>query len=180
MRRADWTQIRSGKLKRLTLQESKEQNQRIARLLLAKDVVTNTPAFLYNWTVGLVASRRPYVWTEAPINLGHVIDVINRVHAHEILVNGVFNGDPHPGNILLCPDGRIGLIDYGQVGHAVLCGLARCCAVVCGLVRSCAVLCGLVRSCAVLCGLVRSCAVLCGLVRCFVVLCGLVRHDWRD
>lgn len=23
--------------------------------------------------------------------------------------------DPHPGNILLTPDGRLGLIDYGQI-----------------------------------------------------------------
>jgi aarF domain-containing kinase len=37
------------------------------------------------------------------------------VHAHEIFVDGCFNGDPHPGNVLLLPDGRLGLIDYGQV-----------------------------------------------------------------
>jgi aarF domain-containing kinase len=30
------------------------------------------------------------------------------------MIAGVFNGDPHPGNILLLKDGRIGLIDYGQ------------------------------------------------------------------
>jgi len=36
------------------------------------------------------------------------------VHGFEILLGGLYNGDPHPGNILLCPDGRIGLIDYGQ------------------------------------------------------------------
>ena len=27
---------------------------------------------------------------------------------------GLFNADPHPGNILVMPDGRLGLIDYGQ------------------------------------------------------------------
>ena len=36
------------------------------------------------------------------------------VHAYEIFECGTFNGDPHPGNILLMPDGRLGLIDYGQ------------------------------------------------------------------
>jgi aarF domain-containing kinase len=30
---------------------------------------------------------------------------------------GAFNGDPHPGNILLLKDGRLGLIDYGQVRY---------------------------------------------------------------
>lgn len=38
-----------------------------------------------------------------------------RVHGHQIFVDGAFNGDPHPGNILLTPDGKLGLIDYGQV-----------------------------------------------------------------
>ena len=40
-------------------------------------------------------------------------------HRYQIFVDGVFNGDPHPGNILLMPDGRLGLIDYGQVNMTV-------------------------------------------------------------
>ena len=30
-------------------------------------------------------------------------------------MDGLFNADQHPGNILLMPDGRLGLIDFGQV-----------------------------------------------------------------
>lgn len=30
-------------------------------------------------------------------------------------MDGYFNADPHAGNFLLMPDGRIGLIDFGQV-----------------------------------------------------------------
>eukprot|EP00522_Entomoneis_paludosa_P013040 CAMPEP_0172449618 /NCGR_PEP_ID=MMETSP1065-20121228/8276_1 /TAXON_ID=265537 /ORGANISM="Amphiprora paludosa, Strain CCMP125" /LENGTH=654 /DNA_ID=CAMNT_0013201323 /DNA_START=22 /DNA_END=1986 /DNA_ORIENTATION=+ len=37
------------------------------------------------------------------------------VHGHQIFVNGFFNGDPHPGNCLEIKDGRLGLIDFGQV-----------------------------------------------------------------
>ena len=37
-----------------------------------------------------------------------------RDRGHSILVAGIFSGDPHPGNVLLMPDGRLGLIDYGQ------------------------------------------------------------------
>eukprot|EP00439_Symbiodinium_sp_Y106_P068289 s2412_g11.t1 len=40
----------------------------------------------------------------------------------------VFNADPHPGNILMMPDGRIGLIDFGQCRRLSLeekAGLAR-------------------------------------------------------
>lgn len=30
---------------------------------------------------------------------------------------GMFHADPHPGNILVTPDGRVGLIDFGMVGQ---------------------------------------------------------------
>lgn len=33
---------------------------------------------------------------------------------HQIFHDGLYNGDPHPGNILLLDCGRLGLIDYGQ------------------------------------------------------------------
>ncbi|GAA5604793.1 MULTISPECIES: ABC1 kinase family protein [Streptomyces] len=36
---------------------------------------------------------------------------------HQILRVGVFHADPHPGNMLLLDDGRIGLIDFGSVGR---------------------------------------------------------------
>jgi ubiquinone biosynthesis protein len=35
----------------------------------------------------------------------------------EIMVDGIFHADPHPGNLMLLDDGRIGLIDYGSVGR---------------------------------------------------------------
>jgi ubiquinone biosynthesis protein len=35
----------------------------------------------------------------------------------QIVVDGIFHADPHPGNILLLADGRLGLIDFGAVGR---------------------------------------------------------------
>lgn len=34
----------------------------------------------------------------------------------QIFELGMFHADPHPGNILVAPPGRVGLIDFGQVG----------------------------------------------------------------
>ncbi|KAF1773597.1 Protein kinase-like domain [Phytophthora cactorum] len=51
------------------------------------------------------------------LNLPEILKLIMDVHGYEIFVDGSFNGDPHPGNILLLEDGRLGLIDYGQVKH---------------------------------------------------------------
>lgn len=42
------------------------------------------------------------------------IDLLVDVHGHQIFVDGVFNGDPHPGNIMELDDGKLGLIDFGQ------------------------------------------------------------------
>ncbi|MCP2337655.1 ABC1 kinase family protein [Actinomadura rupiterrae] len=35
----------------------------------------------------------------------------------QIMLDGVFHADPHPGNLLLLDDGRLGLIDFGSVGR---------------------------------------------------------------
>ena len=35
----------------------------------------------------------------------------------QILVEGFFHADPHPGNVLLTPDGRLGLVDLGMVAR---------------------------------------------------------------
>ncbi|WP_229845027.1 ABC1 kinase family protein [Streptomyces cinnamoneus] len=35
----------------------------------------------------------------------------------QVLVDGTFHADPHPGNILLLEDGRVALIDFGSVGR---------------------------------------------------------------
>lgn len=37
------------------------------------------------------------------------------VYLHQILVDGVFHADPHPGNLLLTRDHRLGLMDFGMV-----------------------------------------------------------------
>ena len=35
----------------------------------------------------------------------------------QIFIDGLFHADPHPGNILVLKGGKIGLIDFGIVGH---------------------------------------------------------------
>lgn len=35
----------------------------------------------------------------------------------QILLDGTFHCDPHPGNVLVMPDGGLGLLDYGVVGR---------------------------------------------------------------
>jgi aarF domain-containing kinase len=75
----------------------------------------------WNWLRGWLGCPPTHV----PLNHAHLMDELLRVHGHEVLVDGAFNGDPHPGNVLVSrPRGhaqppRIALVDYGQV--KVLC-----------------------------------------------------------
>lgn len=70
--------------------------------------------------IALGLAQRAHV----PLNHARLIDELLSVHGHEILINGAFNGDPHPGNLLLSHPSaekygddnyKLALIDYGQV-----------------------------------------------------------------
>lgn len=51
---------------------------------------------------------------------GHSRTVIARKFAdlifHQILIDGFFHGDPHPGNVLVMADGKLALLDFGLTG----------------------------------------------------------------
>jgi predicted unusual protein kinase regulating ubiquinone biosynthesis (AarF/ABC1/UbiB family) len=57
----------------------------------------------------------PVEWTE--IDGSGLASDLFRGYLHQILVDGLFHADPHPGNVLLTPDRRLGLIDLGMVGR---------------------------------------------------------------
>ena len=40
-----------------------------------------------------------------------------RAYLHQIVVDGFFHADPHPGNVFVTDDQNIALIDLGMVGH---------------------------------------------------------------
>lgn len=40
-----------------------------------------------------------------------------KAYLKQVLVDGVFHADPHPGNVFLTDDGDIALLDLGMVGH---------------------------------------------------------------
>jgi ubiquinone biosynthesis protein len=44
-------------------------------------------------------------------------DELFRAYLKQILVDGIFHADPHPGNVFLTDDDRVALIDLGMVGY---------------------------------------------------------------
>ena len=95
-----------------------DEYEAIERMLKWREMSLTVRRLAWNWTVGWI----PGVTTIAssprilpPVNIPKALDLLWEVHAFEMLISGALNGDPHPGNMLLCDDGKIGLIDYGQV-----------------------------------------------------------------
>jgi len=104
--------VRNGNAEDLATQARKMKLYQLS--CNVKAALSNTAITLYNWTLGWVAAPKPYVHVDRLINLGEVLQILARVYGHQVLVSGFINGDPHPGNLMLLPDGRLGLIDYGQ------------------------------------------------------------------
>ena len=102
------------------------QLRNIERQIKFRDFLWNSLGFMINNSFGYLFAllgnpKGKYVvdhkQTTIPLNIKYILDLVASVHGYELFINGAFNGDPHPGNILVLDDGRLGLIDYGQVKH---------------------------------------------------------------
>jgi len=124
--------VKDGTLELKTLEQSQNEHAYISWMLFLNKWAfsLNSVRWVYNHTLQPVYSQifgsntaisAPWKYsfheTSATplLDLGHTLKILCEVHASQILECGSFNGDPHPGNILLLEDGRLGLIDYGQV-----------------------------------------------------------------
>jgi predicted unusual protein kinase regulating ubiquinone biosynthesis (AarF/ABC1/UbiB family) len=62
-----------------------------------------------------VTSISPLVRTE--LDGGPLLDDLFKAYLKQVLIDGLFHADPHPGNVFLTTDQRIALLDLGMVGH---------------------------------------------------------------
>lgn len=51
------------------------------------------------------------------LECGVLVEELFKAYLKQVLVDGLFHADPHPGNILITRDNRIALIDLGMAGH---------------------------------------------------------------
>jgi predicted unusual protein kinase regulating ubiquinone biosynthesis (AarF/ABC1/UbiB family) len=53
------------------------------------------------------------------VDLDHQVlaDTLVRAYLKQIVIDGVFHADPHPGNVFVTDDGRLALIDLGMIGR---------------------------------------------------------------
>lgn len=146
-----WAKI-SGKSVRELMESQRagltfEEFEKYLGAVNAQRRVSNVWKAVYNWTAGWVAPNKDYRYiskADLPLNHAKLVDDLILIHGHQVLVDGRFNADCHPGksflspaasyfamylclkenvvlcigNVLLCrtKDGapQLGLIDYGM------------------------------------------------------------------
>lgn len=84
----------------------------------------------FDWLAGSVSPSSSSNALPAPptFDLYSLPEVLFEVQGHMLFESGFVNTDPHPGNIMFLDDGRLGLIDWGQVKRLTVeqrCQLAR-------------------------------------------------------
>jgi ubiquinone biosynthesis protein len=52
-----------------------------------------------------------------PDEMPRLINTLVRLMLQTIFEEGLFHADPHPGNVLVLPDGRLSLLDFGMTGE---------------------------------------------------------------
>jgi predicted unusual protein kinase regulating ubiquinone biosynthesis (AarF/ABC1/UbiB family) len=53
----------------------------------------------------------------ADAHASELADELFRAYLHQVILDGAFHADPHPGNVLLTDEGRIALLDLGMVSR---------------------------------------------------------------
>jgi len=66
------------------------------------------------WLDGV--SVREVTWLDARERV-KLADTLLRTFLEQMLQDGVFHADPHPGNVMVLADGSLGLIDFGAAGR---------------------------------------------------------------
>ena len=46
-----------------------------------------------------------------------LVDELFRAYLHQVILDGFFHADPHPGNVFITDDGRLALLDVGMVSR---------------------------------------------------------------
>lgn len=50
------------------------------------------------------------------LDLEEIVDNGINLYLEQVIVHGFFHGDPHPGNLMVLPNGKLAFIDFGNMG----------------------------------------------------------------
>jgi ubiquinone biosynthesis protein len=86
------------------------------RIPAVHEDLSTSRVLVMEWLDG--RSVREVAWGEArAADRVKLADSLLRAFLEQMLQDGVFHADPHPGNVMLLADGRLALIDFGAAGR---------------------------------------------------------------
>lgn len=77
---------------------------------------TNTRVLTMEWITGIKLNR-PDKILAAGIDAGYLVDVGIQCSLRQLLEHGFFHADPHPGNLLAMPNGKLAYLDFGMMSE---------------------------------------------------------------
>jgi ubiquinone biosynthesis protein len=86
------------------------------RVPIVYDELSTSRVLVMEWLDG--ASVREVDWSGVRVaDRLKLADALLRTFLEQMLQEGVFHADPHPGNVMLLADGHLALIDFGAAGR---------------------------------------------------------------
>lgn len=96
-------------------QKLEQQQQQPAAPLEQRDATSGLSSMLARLRL-MITLRRQLRSNPLAVSVLRYLQLLVRALGHQLLRTGCYSSDPHPGNLLMLPDGRLGLLDFGQSG----------------------------------------------------------------
>jgi predicted unusual protein kinase regulating ubiquinone biosynthesis (AarF/ABC1/UbiB family) len=77
---------------------------------------TNTRVLTMEWIAGIKLNQPEKILAQG-IDASHLIDVGIQCSLRQLLDKGFFHADPHPGNLLAMPNGKLAYLDFGMMSE---------------------------------------------------------------
>ncbi|TYR31788.1 AarF/ABC1/UbiB kinase family protein [Sphingobacterium phlebotomi] len=79
----------------------------------------NDEVLCVSWIDGVKITDKDGLLTYG-LNFEHIVDNGLELFLTQVLEHGFFHADPHPGNILVTPEGKLSFLDFGAMGRMLL------------------------------------------------------------
>jgi predicted unusual protein kinase regulating ubiquinone biosynthesis (AarF/ABC1/UbiB family) len=77
---------------------------------------TNTRVLTMEWITGIKLNQPEKILAQG-IDANHLVDVGIQCSLRQLLEHGFFHADPHPGNLLAMPNGKLAYLDFGMMSE---------------------------------------------------------------
>jgi serine/threonine protein kinase len=92
---------------------------RVPRIIVPQPVTdyTTSRVLTMDYVAGTkITELSPVVLLE--FDAANLADVLFEAYLHQVLADGFFHADPHPGNLLVTGDGQLAMIDLGMIARS--------------------------------------------------------------